>query len=319
MAGLATVAHAQTDSLDILHAKNAIALSNCDNALNYLQMVSPDGKMTQNYFLYMAKANDCKQNNEQAIYYYKRYLEFDAGNDSVKLRVAELSDQKSQQAKAANEQRLANASYHSVSKNKRHKKKHLNIDDSYNTFGIAYDFALGGNNAPYKHGISFNWTGNYPVAHNKIILGYILNSDLLFSPNNNWFANVYELTPDQISGVDIGYNYHISFHAQVVLVNKTKMSLTAGPFIGVGMTYIPDPSFSYGGAVTSEDGVDYGLCYGLRANLHIGEVFTVFGEYAHITPTSYHTDYGGNTFSYEDNRDLLRIGIACRFDVWGWF
>ena len=122
-------AMAQTDSAYINDARNDLGLKpNCDKALRDLDKVSATGKLTAPYFLYMAEALDCKTNREQALYYYNKYLQTDSTNDAVRKRVAELTDQKDQASRVADQERMVKASYQSSVKKKsrtKGKKKHL--------------------------------------------------------------------------------------------------------------------------------------------------------------------------------------------------
>ncbi|MFI5196524.1 MAG: hypothetical protein ACHQD8_05495 [Chitinophagales bacterium] len=313
---IAFTAHAQTDNEQIMHAKNAIQVTNnCDEALRYLDKVSINGKMTADYFLYMAKANDCKSNNEQAIYYYKKYLEFQPASDSIKKRVAELSDQKTRQARVANEERVAKASYQTVSKNK--KKKHMSIDDNFMLLGVSYDIGLGGENAPYKKEISINYSGNFPIIHNHVTLGYTLNSGFLFSPNKKWFGSVFDMPDSEVSGVGLGFAERLSFVPMAVIINRHKLSLTAGPEIGVGFFYTPEVTNSYGGAASFNDGGDFGISYGLRTNLLVGDNVAFFIEYTTFSIKSVSSDYAGITQSTPVSHDMFQIGIGYRLERWG--
>ncbi len=68
---IAGSAFAQTDAASLDHARGALDLThNCDEALHAISLVSIDGRSTPEYLLCMARAQDCKTNIEQAIYYY---------------------------------------------------------------------------------------------------------------------------------------------------------------------------------------------------------------------------------------------------------
>ncbi|PQJ11789.1 hypothetical protein CJD36_008315 [Flavipsychrobacter stenotrophus] len=114
----ASTLYAQTDKEELEHARNAINVTkSCDDAMRFLSNVSAEGKTTAAYFMCMANAQDCKANNEQALYYYNKYLELQPKNDSIRKRVAELSDSKTQQARAANEERVAKEVYANTAHN----------------------------------------------------------------------------------------------------------------------------------------------------------------------------------------------------------
>jgi hypothetical protein len=321
-------ASAQTDAENILSAKNATDVThNCYDAMRFLDKVSAEGKKKEDYLLTEAKAHDCKTNKETAIYYYKKYLELQPANDSVKKRVAELSDQVAQQAKVAKQEVIINETYqyekkHSSRRRKYdHSKKHLNIYDNYMTIGISGDVALGGANAPYKHGITADYTGGYPIIHKHVILGYSLTSGAQFGPNLPWFGNVFSMPASQVQGVGMGLVEGLSFIPMSVIVNNRRLSLSVGPKIGFNFYYTPEPSVSIGGAASFNDGSDVGLAYGLRANLFIGD-FGLFGEYSTFSIKSATAELNGVTYSTPVNRSVLRFGVAYRFDSnhrFGWW
>src|ERR1022692_4649175 len=82
---IAGAAFAQTDAENLEHARNALSVAhNCDDAMRFLNQVSIEGKTNPDYYICMARAQDCKMNNEQARYYSNKYLEYKPANDSVK-------------------------------------------------------------------------------------------------------------------------------------------------------------------------------------------------------------------------------------------
>ena len=318
---LSLTARAQTDNENIMHAKSALDTSKkCDDALRALDKMSADGKNSADYFLCAGRAHDCKSHNAQAIYYYNKYLELQPANDSVKKRVAELTDQKTEQTVVASKEATINNIYQYSSKKKK-RKKHKNISSNYSLISATYGMGLGGADAPYKKGIDFEFSGNYPIVHDRVTLGYSLNTGFLFSPNTNWFSNVFAVPVSSVSGVNTGYSESLSFIPMAVLVNTRKISLSAGPEIGIGLFYTPEPENSFGGAVTFNDDADFGISYGLRSNLLIGSALGFFIEYTTFSVKSVSTEYGGVTQSIPVNHDMLKISISYRFDnrYWGWW
>ena len=322
------LANAQTDAENILSAKNATDVThNCYDAMRFLDKVSTEGKKTEDYLLTEAKAHDCKSNKETAIYYYKKYLELQPASDSVKKRVAELSDLVAQQAKVANQEAIINETYHyeKTRKGKDHdrkrKRNHLNIYDNYMTIGISGDMALGGANAPYKHGITADYTGGYPIIHKHVILGYSLTSGCLFSPNLPWFGQVFSMPASQVQGVGFGLCEGLYFIPMAVLVNNRKLSLSVGPKIGFNFYYTPEPTQSYGGAASFDDASDVGLAYGLRGNLFIGDL-GLFIDYSTCSVKSVSAELAGVSYSTPVSHSMLRFGVAYRFDSnhrYGWW
>jgi len=237
----------------------------------------------------------------------------------VKKRVAELSDEKTQDARVANEQRVAKAAYQSASKHKKKKKIHNCIDDNFMLLGVGYNAALGGANAPFKDGLSFNYSANYSILHDRAILNFSFNTDFLLSPNTSWFSNVFAMPESQVSGVGMGFYEGFQFAPMAVIINKKKLALTAGPTIGLAYFYTPEPSVTYGGAVTSDDDDDFALSYGVKANLLLGYSTAFYLEYTGFSRKTVTTEFGGVPQSFPVNRDMLRIGICYRMDSWGWW
>ena len=311
--------NAQTDDEEIAHAKGALSVTgSCDDALRFLDKVSAQGKTTPDYLLCSARANDCKSNNGQAIYYYNKYLVLQPANDSVKKRVAELSDLQAQQARVANEEGLAKASFeHGKYKQK---KKRMVINDSYMMTGLSYDFSFGGDNAPYKNAVTLNGSGNYPIRHNSFTLGYSLSSSFLISQNANWYSKVFQIPVEEVPGPGMGFAETIMFLPMAVLVNKHNIALTAGPEIGFGLIIMSALSDSYGGVSTNST-QSFGLSYGLRSDLLLGRGFAFFIEYAGSGIRSVTTEAAGVSQSIPVNHDMFRIGICGRIDhhALGWF
>ena len=93
---------AQQYNVFIDSARTAIDAGNCDAASRNLNKVPPAARQQSDYLLTMGRAQDCMKNNEQALYYYNKYLAVRTEDDSVKRRVAELTDQKNRTASANN-------------------------------------------------------------------------------------------------------------------------------------------------------------------------------------------------------------------------
>jgi hypothetical protein len=311
--------YAQTDDDNIQQARATLdAQHNCDGALRYLSLVSADGHTKAAYNLQMGRANDCKTNIAQAIYYYNKFLEFQPANDSVKRRVAELSDDKAQQARVANEERIARGmneehTPHS-SHTKKSKKKHYCLEDNYYSFGIGYGMALGGDNAPYKSAFEVNGDYGFALAKNKLLLECSFNADFLTNPSIDWFARACELSSSQVSGLASGFDYNIHFALMPVVVNKKNIALAVGPLAGIGFISISDM-----GDYSFETGNAACLYYGARANLFLGQYAIIYLQYGQMGANTATVDLPiGISNTITQNQSMLTLGVRLRFGgYWG--
>lgn len=314
--GAVSFTYAQTDNDEIDHARNAMAIHNCDDAIRFLDKVSQAGKTRPAYFLTMANAQDCKASNEQAIYYYSKYLEYVPTSDSVKKRVAELKDSKTQAQRSANEERVAKEQYQ-VATGKSKKKKHHNaLDDTYMNLGVGFEKGVGGKLAPYKSGYNLCYGFAGPIAADKVLLDFQLNLDLMTNPNKAWFQSTYQLP--SITGVDIspGLGGDLTLGIFPVLFNSKMVGVAAGPAAGAKMLYISDISDNYGYYSLSSS--VFSMNYGIRANIYLGQKCMFYTEYALNSRKTVKAESYGPTGmrTAKVDLDLFRIGVAYRFDGW---
>jgi hypothetical protein len=320
-----TACLAQTDDDQILHAKNALdVVHNCDDAMRFLNLVSTEGKQKPAYYLELAKANDCKSNFSQAIYYYNKFLEFQPASDSVKKRVAELSDEKAQKAKVAEESRLAREMYQSGStghkgnsSGHKDKKKRPTLYDNYYSLGIGYGFATGGDNAPYKNAFEISASDGFPVANNKLLLEFMFNSDFLINQNNTWFGNAFNIPASQVGSMGLCYSDNIVFGLLPVFINNKKLALAAGPMVGGNFLFLPtDASNDYSFSASDI----FSIYYGIKANLFLGNTAVIYLQYAQLgSKTATATlPYGGEN-TLNSNYGQIMLGIRCRLTTWGFW
>jgi hypothetical protein len=304
---------AQVDDDNIQKAKNALGISHsCDDALHFLAMVSADGRQKPDYYLEMGQANDCKTNTAQAIYYYNKYLEYQPANDSIKKRVAELTDKKTQDAKVADESRIAKNLYQGATKNK--KKNRLNLSENYYSIGIGYGLATGGTDAPYKSSFELNSDYGFPVAKNKLLLEWSFNLDFLTNPSTDWFARAFQIPSSEVSGIGSSINYNISVGVMPVLLNKKDISLAAGPLLGIGISLLPDM-----GDYTFSSNNIFSFYYGLRGDLILGEYTIVYLQYAHSGTNTVTAELPiGVTNSITNNQGMLTFGVRLKLNRWWW-
>ena len=186
------------DDQNIQKAKRAVDITHtCDDAFRYLRLVTDSGKTKQAYLLTIAKANDCKSNKEQAIYYYNKFLEKNPENDSVKKRVAELNDMKTQQGAVTKQEKQAKEFYKGAKKD--FDRPCVNEKDFI--WGLGCSIFTGGTDYPYKLSYSFYNLREYPFAKDRLLFGFY--SDLAYTTGgqSNWFARVFNTTEADVTKV----------------------------------------------------------------------------------------------------------------------
>ncbi len=297
---------AQTDKEHIEHANNAISVVHkCDDALRLLNNVSAEGRMTANYFLCLAKAHDCKENLEQAIYYYNKYLEMQPKSDSVKQRVAQLADKQTQQGRTANEERVAKAVYDNIAHPNK-KKKHYILEDKFLYMGPDFSFSTGGRNAAYKYGAGLNLGSAYNFFDNNLVLDFSLSGCFQFGKNLPWFRRAYPKLGSSVDIIDNGGSVAFEVSPMLTIINSHSIAWTAGPLAGIKYANISISGNSLSGAVINGENV-FGPCYGVKSDFLWGQCGMVFVEYAMMPRDRYNTET--NTKGILSDHNVLRIGI----------
>ena len=67
-------AQSSKDDQCFKEARKALTEKNCDAALHSLQMVSLDGKEKPEYLRLMGEMQECKENSDQALFFYPKKL-----------------------------------------------------------------------------------------------------------------------------------------------------------------------------------------------------------------------------------------------------
>jgi hypothetical protein len=304
---------AQTADLENLDkARTALdGAHNCNEATRLLNLVSPDYRQTADYLLCMAKTQDCKKNNEQALYYYKKYLLLTPTSDTVTKRVAELTDQKKKGERAGSEVEIAKASYQSVAKIG--KRRHHNLTDNYYSSGLGYGIGLGGDNAPYKSAFMLNVSDGIMLMHNKAVLDFNSSTGILLSPNREWFAMALaapSVIATQISG---GYSEVLSVGLAPVIVNQKNIALTVGALAGVDF-YLPGSDYNYSAATIANK---ITFCYGVKSNLYLGEYVMIYMQLqVNVANTAEVSSDYNLGYTVPANYNILNMGLSYKFDAW---
>lgn len=310
----ASTLYAQTDKEELEHARNAINVTkSCDDAMRFLSNVSAEGKTTAAYFMCMANAQDCKANNEQALYYYNKYLELQPKNDSIRKRVAELSDSKTQQARAANEERVAKEVYANTAHTKK-SKKNRNILNSYLCLGLTYSTPTSGADNPYKTGTGLNVGMGFPLADKKMVLDFAINTDFIFGQNTAWYTKTYNASASEVDGASLGLSVDMEVSPMATIMNHKRLAWTAGPMIGIKYVSTSDPYIYTGGVENAAiKGTNvFGICYGAKTTVILNDNGLFFAEYTAMPASKFTTT--NNPSGNNVNHNMLRIGVALRID-----
>lgn len=312
----ANLGFAQSDVDNLAKARAALVKDkNCDDANRYLTQVSPDYRLTTDYMLSMAMVQDCKKNNEQALYYYRKVLEQQPANDSVKKRVAELSDMQSHKNGGVTTSYVSAKTGNKSSHHK--KKKKLNLYDNYCTIGMGYGVELGGADAPYGGEIDVNASSGFLIAHEKMVLG--LEEDLAFltNPNNTWFDNALQSGPSSSGTAGGGFAERLSMGLYPILVNKTKLSLTAGVFGGFNFMLFPQMTNTYS---ANSVGDQASFCYGIKSCLFLGQNVMLYAKLLLNTKNTADVQTSFGDYTVPANYNSVSIGINYKFEpFWWWF
>ncbi len=308
---VAVTTYAQTDAENLANAKSALTLNhNCEDAIHYLNQVSPDNRQTAEYYLCMAQTQDCKKNNEQALYYYNKYLGLKPGTDSVMKRVAELKDMNNHKAKSENESSTAKNIYQSASKNK--KRRHYLLNDNYYTSGLGYGKGLSGTKSPYGNAIIFYGGDGFVLMHNKAVLDLNAATCILTTPNNSWYANALQ-APGAVGGMGNGFAEIITMGFNPVLINNKNIALTAGAMIGMNI-YLLNGNLDYSGSASISD--KFAFCYGFKSNLYLGDHAMIFMHLILNASNTVTVTNNISEYTVPTNFNMLHIGVSYKFDSW---
>lgn len=304
-------AYGQKDAENMANARNAVdVFHKCDEAMRYLNLVSTNNRQTPEYLLCMGKTQDCMKNNDQALYYYNKYLAQKPADDSVKKRAAELTDQKNKTNKMSGEERKANNLYKTATKHR--KMRHMNLSDDYYSAGIGYGMGIGGDKAPFKSQISLNYSSGFPIINNHAVIDYSFASTFMTGPNRTWFVNA---APTAAYNGDpgTGFSPAITLGFSPILINNKDIALTAGAMGGVCFYMFPGPAYNYSYMDVSISSKVL-VCYGIKSDLFIGQIFMMFMNLQLATSNTAHVSTSLLDYNVPTNYGMLTIGAAVRFN-----
>lgn len=233
--------YAQTtnDNQIISSANQLISSNQCDAAIIKLEGVSEEGKRTLPFYLGMAKAHDCKNHVEDALYYYKKYLAF-GGNDSVKSRVDILSKQHQEEHKAESEQQHAKDLYSSMTGHKKKRGKTATIDGYFRSYNLVGMIMTASKDKPYTSGLKYSLDFGFPVYHNKAAIIINVQPAAYFSPQKKWYAGIAGVPEETVSGLKKGYGLDVSATVPYLFINTKKKAVGVGPVLGYRVAFIAD-------------------------------------------------------------------------------
>ena len=307
VAGYAS-AQTATDVQNIQKAKAAVdGPHRCEEALSYLRLITDSGRSTTDFLLTNAKAYDCKSNKEQAIFYYGKYLEQVPGNDSVKKRVAELkNDQaKAQNAKTNKQEVLVNRTY------KQSRDGGPCIDDNDFAWGFSCDMYTGGKSSPFKEAVNFFNVRQVPFAKNHLIFEFTTDLGIALGGRKDWFAHAFNTTTSDVTKVPGSVKIGIDADLCVVIINKHKFGLSAGPLIGISAGLMPDVYMD----ATSNDysnPILFAPVTGVRTGFFVSRHFYFTASYLVFLKSSFSNDVQQGTTRTNLNCNSLTIGAGFR-------
>jgi hypothetical protein len=298
-------------TLDKSHINKAkVALNeaqNCDAAIAALRMVSDVGKKSADYLLEQAKANDCKSKNAEAILYYNKYLEQNPGNDSVKLRVAVLTDQQSKGGAVRVQEE--NAKKHYKDAKSGFGRKCVSENDF--TSGLGFQQFTGGKNNPYSWAINFVNTREYLFAQNKMMFDLLMDFGFLAKGQKSWFANALGTTPDDITKVRGSIQYDLQLGLHGIVINNQKNALAIGGYVGFNV-YLMNDVDAVLAQTSYSNSVMFSPIMGVRSTYYIGQHFCVFAYYNYFMKSSYTNEDTYFKTVTPINGNSLNIGIGMR-------
>ena len=299
----AAALHAQSDKDNKCFAKaeEALSVKKCDVALQSLQIVSIDGKENPKYLKLMAEMHECKGNKEQAVYFYRKYMEtHPSGADTTQLHISHLSSNIEQKG---NSGRL-------------HSAKTL-LRKIY-AYDLTFSAITGGKDgANFNRAIRISAMGGRCVMRNHALLEGTLLTGIATSPNNSWFITA--LGYDTGSKVDIAFG--LIFGAKLALSpvwkNNSKYAIIAGPEIGYQSIIGLSRSTQASGPSYNDDNYSLGsLTAGLKVRYMYYKTFTACIEYERLLRTSVDVitlDPSGTTRTNSHakvNMGLISVGVG---------
>jgi hypothetical protein len=207
--------------------------------------------------------------------------------------------------------------------NPKHKRL-IDIPDVYVGVGGGLNGGQGGVKSPFYSGATINFSYGVPLYNKRLLLEINNNADFMFAPNKEWFAGAFALKPSVIHGVELGFNDELSMGLHIVIAGSRFMSLTAGPVGGGRMTNLPSMRLNGSQYYLA---APFSFCYGLKANLFIGNRFYCYAQYSNSTSTTVGSykisttsnstaDYAQTVQRVPVNYGVFRVGAVLELQPW---
>lgn len=200
------------------------------------------------------------------------------------------------------------------------KKRYINLQDLYVGVGGAMLHSAGGNNSPFHNGLSANGCYGIPLINKYLLLEFSNNFEFLFSADKNWYSNAYRLPESKLSSLALGFDDEFALDLQVVIAGSRKLSFSAGPLAGARLTDLPSMLYN---SKLYHLSVPMSICYGLKADLFIGDRFYCYAQYSNILAgslTSYTSQAGADDPQFEKkvpvDFGLIRVGVGYVLKPW---
>ncbi len=280
---------------------------NCDGALGELRLVSDSGRTSSSYLLAMAKAFDCKENNQQAIMYYNRYLAIVPGADSVKRRIAALNDPRNDERDVARQQKNANNLYKAV----KNGYTHNCISERDFIYGLSYNNYISNGETPFKTAINFFNTYQFPFSKNRALFEFSSSVNYMTGGRKNWFAQVFDVPVSQVISVPGTFSAAIDLSVSAVIINKHALAVTAGPTIGIYASLMPDVNMN-DVSNTYSNPILFTPTVGLRVAAYFGKHLYTALAYTIDTRSSFSNDISTGTTVTPFNGNSIGLTAGCR-------
>ena len=302
-------AQTNSDQQNIQKAQNAISGTNhnCNDALMYLRLVSDSGKTVQDYLLTMANANDCKMNNEQAIFYYEKYLKINGGNDSVKKRIAELKDMQSNAGLVRQQEKKIKELYKGVKKG----WYESCLEDEDFSWGFSTNL-YSPKNYPYATAVNFFNYRDYAFAKHRMMFSINSTAGYMIGGQKSWWTKVHNTTEDDIISIPGTVQVGLEIAFSAILINKQKYAITLGPNAGFSAMFMNGTKLK---SIHNETSSFFlaSPVYGLTSNFYLGKHLYAFMGYSIFTKKTFTNSEAklGETKTVVDGNSL-RFGIGMR-------
>lgn len=163
------------------------------------------------------------------------------------------------------------------------KKRPINLEEIYVGAAPGYLEGKGGSNTPFTNGASVNTCYGVSMLDKYLLLEFNSNTDLMLTPNKEWFGKTFSLQPSDMKKIGLGFSEEFSIGVHAVIVGSKNLTLTAGPLFGAKITNLPA---AHANGNSYYFPVPLSFTYGFKTNVFIGKHVYCYAEYSNIFETS---------------------------------